>query len=158
RAVALAEAQLRGPARLLQGRRPAAPHRLSAAAETGVTMSEILNLKLSVPGEWARIDRIRLAVSHAVAAVTDDEADRDAMAMVAAELLENAIKYGVADTAIELTLEHSDGVTSLVAVNSVTAGSPQPRQLLDRIAWIKGFADPARPTPRPWARSSPPST
>ena len=62
-------------------------------------MARGLQLTLSIPPQWARIDRVRQAVGLCLAAVFSDTELEDALAMTCAELLENAIKYGQAESA-----------------------------------------------------------
>ena len=72
-----------------------------------------------------------------------DEDTREAMGMVAAELLENAVKFGTArPEEIGLTLRLDGPDIELVVENGVDPGSPDLRSLLDRVAWCNAFASP----------------
>ena len=106
-----------------------------------------LNVELTIPPEWSRIDPVRQAVGLCVAAVLANDDLRDALAMVCAELLENAIKYGKPDprgvcvqlqqrpigTQIEVTLS---------VTNAVEQASHHLAMLQQRIAWIRTFESP----------------
>ena len=61
-------------------------------------MSSCLAIELCIPPDWERIEAVRSAVAACFAAVTRDAEVDQALAMVCAELLENALKYGRAQT------------------------------------------------------------
>jgi hypothetical protein len=101
--------------------------------------SQVL-LERRVPRDWDGIDAIREEVARSMAAPADQDA-REAMGMIAAELLENAVKFGLArpeGIGLALTREGPDVV--LVVENAVDPGSPDLKSLLDRVAWCAGFA------------------
>jgi anti-sigma regulatory factor (Ser/Thr protein kinase) len=107
-------------------------------------MRRELQLSLSFPPEWDRIEPIRKAVALCVAAVFDDLVFRDALAMTCAELLENAVKYGAANgPTVRVAVREQPDAVILEVTNSADEGSPHPAALAARIAWLRGFADPA---------------
>lgn len=102
-------------------------------------MEKALQLELRIPPQWARIDRVRQAVSLCIAAVFADTDLEDALAMTSAELLENAMKYGKSDSdRVTLTVfDHADEV--VVSVSNALGGEGDAEALRRRIAWISGF-------------------
>lgn len=105
-------------------------------------------VELHIPPEWSRIDPVRQAVGLCVAAVFGSEDLRDALGMVCAELLENAIKYGKSDPGgVKLVLqnrlcqEHQEVVLSVI--NAVEGASHHIEVLQQRIQWIRSFDSPA---------------
>lgn len=105
----------------------------------------MLHLDLAVPTDWRRIDRVREAVGHCVAAVFADRDLCDALAMVSAELLENAFKYGSPDQTEVRVSVRQDGDRLVISVtNAVAAGTAHARLLAERVAWVNEFGDPQR--------------
>lgn len=102
-------------------------------------MDKVLKLDLRIPPQWARIERVRVAVSTCVSAVFADTELEDALAMTCAELMENAIKYGhpSADQ-VQLTLfDRADQV--VVEVLNLPASDASVDALKARIEWIDAF-------------------
>ncbi len=107
-----------------------------------------LYVELHIPPEWSRIDPVRQAVGLCVAAVLGSEDLRDALGMVCAELLENAIKYGRSDPrGVRLVLRQSaqdnQQVVTLSVINAVESASHHLAVLRQRIDWIRGYDSPA---------------
>jgi hypothetical protein len=102
-------------------------------------------VELCIPPEWARIDPVRQAVGLCVVAVFANDDLRDALGMVCAELLENAIKYGKPDPKgvlvrlVERQLGDRREVV-LSVTNAVEEASHHLSALRQRISWIKSFA------------------
>jgi hypothetical protein len=105
-------------------------------------MSSRLLLELIVPHDWERIELVREAVGGCALAVFADAELRDALSMTAAELLENAIKYG-APTDVTLSIRDEGGTLTVSVVNTIDAGSSHVSQLRERLDWLRSFADPA---------------
>jgi hypothetical protein len=103
----------------------------------------VLHLDLAIPPEWGRIDQVREAVSHCITAVYADRDLRDALAMVASELLENAFKYGK-QAEVKITVRETAGRVVVTVTNEVDEGTPHPEALEQRVAWVKQFGDPRR--------------
>lgn len=102
-------------------------------------MEKVLKLDLRIPPQWARIERVRVAVSTCVSAVFADTDLEDALAMTCAELMENAIKYGhpSADR-VQLTLfDHADQV--VVEVVNMPASDVSVHALRKQMDWIASF-------------------
>jgi hypothetical protein len=107
-------------------------------------MGQTLDLSLRIPPEWARIDPVRQAVGLCAEAAFASEDMRDALGMVCAELLENAIKYGKPDAGgirIHVTETADDVVVEVT--NAVEDVSHHAAQLRERIAWITSFETPS---------------
>jgi hypothetical protein len=98
-----------------------------------------LRLDLTVPAQWERIEAVREVVARCLTLVFETQELRDAVAMVSAELLENAVKYGGAGPAIWFTLREERGVV-LITVTHPTGRDPAHlSSLLDRVAWLRRF-------------------
>ena len=103
----------------------------------------MLHLDLAIPPDWGRIDQVREAVSHCVTAVYADRDLRDALAMVASELLENAFKYGK-QADVSITVREIAGRVIVAVTNEVDEDTPHTEALEQRVAWVKHFGDPQR--------------
>jgi hypothetical protein len=98
-----------------------------------------------VPADWGRIDQVREAVAHCVAAVFDDPDLRESLAMVSAELLENAFKYGKpGQPDVQITVRVQDDRLIISVTNAIDEATPHVQQLSQRVAWVKEFDDPLR--------------
>jgi hypothetical protein len=102
-------------------------------------------LALEIPPEWDAIDRVR---EQFISCLTEAQESRpvvDSIAMVACELLENAIKYGTFDAGqqVGVALEVTDTAIT-VEVRNPTADEnlPQLNRLDRTIQWIRGYQDP----------------
>lgn len=104
---------------------------------------QTIQLDVRIPTEWGRIEPARETVGHLIEAVFADTDLKDALSMVCAELLENAIKYGKPDArGVRLQLhEEQDGLV-IAVTNAVESGSHHMSVLREKIAWIRGFSDP----------------
>jgi hypothetical protein len=91
-----------------------------------------------VDRDWANIDRIRVAVSQSLLAVFGDLESRDAVAMVTAELLENAIKYA-APHARTVRVAVYDMSREIVVAVSNDVGDDALDGLRRRVDWVRGF-------------------
>lgn len=101
-------------------------------------------LELSIPPEWGAVqalwDPCRGMLSRA--GLADDEAY--ALAMVAQELLENAVKYGdPAGAAIQFILRVAPAVVT-VEVRSRVGDEGHLRAFHRTVQWIRGHPDPFR--------------
>jgi hypothetical protein len=100
-----------------------------------------IRLELAIPSQWTRIDSVRQAVSLCLSAVFGDVTLKDSLAMVSAELLENAIKYGE-EGGVTLSIgKQADRL--VIEVTNGIASSSHTRSLEDRIAWLRGFESPS---------------
>jgi hypothetical protein len=102
-------------------------------------------IDIPVGNDWSKVDRLRDSVLNCVSSVYGDMDGCQTLAIVAGELLENALKYGKWETArrpfrlracgferkVELTVEHP-----------VDTESPHLAELLETLKWIRGFSSP----------------
>lgn len=100
-----------------------------------------LHLDLWIPGDWERINLLREAVARCVAAVFGDVELRDALPMVSAELLENAVKYGIPGTGVNLSI-HAEHDSLVVFVTNEIEGVKHVDALKQRLEWLRSFPDP----------------
>ena len=103
-----------------------------------------LSLDLSFPPEWARIDRARETVAHSVAAVYADDELRDALSIVSAELLENAVRYGApGQAAVRITIQELGGEFVVRVTNEVDSTTTHAGLLQRKLTWLARFGSPA---------------
>lgn len=106
-------------------------------------MSASLKLELSVAPEWHRIEAIRDAVGACVSIVCSDGDQREALAMTAVELTENAIKYGPAENNNVCIALFNQGGEIVVEVSNSMDGAGGGDGLAKRLAWLRSFPSPA---------------
>jgi hypothetical protein len=104
-------------------------------------------IDLPVRSEWTNVDVVRNAILNCFRTVFRDVEGCQRIAMVAGELMENAIKYGhwalTEDRPLRLRL-WGTGEKILVSVESpVDPGSPRVKDLFATLEWLGGFASPA---------------
>jgi hypothetical protein len=102
------------------------------------------NLQLNVPNLWQHVRDVRRQVTHALEALPAEL--RTAAEMTAAELVENAIKYGesVPDCPdVRLNLRVADEAVTIEVSNGVRSGEAL-AEFLGRIEAISASADPER--------------
>jgi hypothetical protein len=97
-----------------------------------------VRLELEFPAEWNRIDAVREAVSRSLGAAYGQDEVRDALAMVSAELLENAVKYGLPHSVQFSLREEADRIVVDVA-NQIAGDSAHLEALRQRLAWVHSF-------------------
>src|SRR5262245_3396220 len=104
-------------------------------------MTDDLRLELAIPPEWDRIDAARRAVLHGVAATYSEPDLAEAVSMVAAQLLENAVKYGAPGAArISLSVVEHEGELVVEVQNAVDPDAGHADKLGQRLAWLAGFS------------------
>jgi hypothetical protein len=103
-----------------------------------------VQIALTIPSDWERIDLVRQTVSSALSAVYASNEITDALSMVSAELLENAVKYGRPDNrGIEYTLSDDDGSLVVAVTNGIDEERRPLSDLKKRLDWIAAFPDPS---------------
>src|SRR5262249_49474256 len=103
----------------------------------------MIRLDLAVPTDWTRIDQVREAVGHSVAAVFGDRDLEDALALGSAELLENALKYGRPTQGdVRISLRDDQGRLVITVTNEVDEGSEHARLLDQLVRWVREQASP----------------
>lgn len=104
-------------------------------------------VELSIAPRWGEIEGVRIAVLDAVEGFFGDGRRElgEAMAMIASELVENAVKYGdqakTSEVRIKVAVENKTRITITVA-SKVAGGGEHLRRLEDTIAWIESFSQP----------------
>ncbi len=96
-----------------------------------------LDFYLTLLPQWDRVDRARKFVARRLA----DCYEAEIIAMVAAELLENAVKYGRRDTPIELRVNVSPGRYCVSVSNGQALDLTNYDRLVALIAWLESFED-----------------
>ncbi len=104
-------------------------------------MSSTIELRLCLMIGWDEIEAIRQAVGKCVEAAYGSAELRDSLAMVSAELLENAVKYGKPGVPIGFALEENPDGVHVVVTNPVADGACECEKLLESLAWLAGFDD-----------------
>jgi hypothetical protein len=98
-------------------------------------------LAAHVPPAWSEVEKAREAVRACPELAEGGDELRDALSMVAAELLENALKYGDGEP-IELFV-HRRGEEMEVAVAHPLADEGRARSLVEQLSWIAAQPSPA---------------
>jgi hypothetical protein len=104
-------------------------------------MNRTIHLQLQMAPEWQRIETIRQAVALCVDAAFDNPELRDSIAMVSAELLENAAKYGKPGALVRLVVEELPDGVRVVVRNPVDLPSSHSDVLKERVDWLRDFSD-----------------
>lgn len=102
------------------------------------------SLDIPIRCEWGNIDLLRTSVQNCFNAVFADIDGCHTLAMVTGELLENALKYGLwtrstPQQAFRLRVVGDTERTVVSVENPVRGGGRDVKQLLDTLAWIRGF-------------------
>jgi hypothetical protein len=99
-------------------------------------------LTISIAPEWERIEQTRQAVSDGLRAALCDVEISETVAMVVAELLENAVKYRTQpNETVRVQIACQTGRVVASVTNPIDSSGAQ--ALIERIAWLNGFSDPA---------------
>jgi hypothetical protein len=103
-------------------------------------------LDLLVRNEWRNIGLLRASVKSCCQAVFAENEDRDTLAMVTSELLENAVKYGAwADSrpnVVRLHVVGEQGMTRVMVQSPVDMTGGHVAALMDTLAWLDSFDSP----------------
>ncbi len=115
---------------------------MTATAGTGER-----SLNLTVRPEWDQIARVRERCNSFFKSFHFKEDLRDALCMVASELLENAVKYGDfqnPDQNIEISIEVDDDKVTLEVKSPLDfSGEEENMRRLDSfVQWIRGYQSP----------------
>jgi hypothetical protein len=106
-------------------------------------MSTALALEVELQPEWRNVTRASEAVALLVQSTYGDDDLRDAIAMVSAELLENAIKYADPQTLVRLTIEDDPSGQITVSVTNAIVQPEEIQRLAARLDWLRQHPDPA---------------
>jgi hypothetical protein len=105
-------------------------------------MTAALSLEVELQPEWRNVTRASEAVALLVLGTYGDDDLRDAIAMVSAELLENAIKYADPQKLVRLTI-HDDAKAITVEVTNAVVQPEEIQRLAARLDWLRNQPDPA---------------
>ena len=108
---------------------------------SGLSGQAGLWLQFVMPADWQRIEPVRQAIAMCAAAFFADPNLQDRIAMVSAELLENAVKHGQAQQ-ISFSLRQEKEGLVLTVSNAVAPESPKVATLRSQLSWIGSFPDP----------------
>lgn len=100
-----------------------------------------MRLQFNISAEWSRIGLVRKAVAASVSVLVADGVLSQDLAMVSAELLENAVKYGSSGT-VSFSLEIEGGLAVIRVANDVEGSGDSKRKLRSRLEWIESYPDP----------------
>ncbi len=106
-------------------------------------MTQKVHLELSIPPEWPRVDQVREAVEKTLLATFGASGLEETLPMVSAELLENAIKYGMPGAEVNLSLKSESRHFVVTVTNAVSDESRHARSLRERLEWLDSFDDAA---------------
>ncbi len=99
-------------------------------------------IDLPVRNDWANIDLLRTSILNCFSAIFHDLDGCHAFAMVAGELLENAIKYGKwgdGDRLLHLRVWGGSNDANVQVENPIEPGSRHVHDLLATLSWMQGF-------------------
>jgi hypothetical protein len=105
-------------------------------------MTAALSLAVELQPEWRNVTRASEAVALLVLGTYGDDDLRDAIAMVSAELLENAIKYADPQQLVRLTIR-DDAMAIIVEVTNAVVQPEEIQRLAARLDWLRNQPDPA---------------
>ncbi len=102
-------------------------------------------LNLRIKPDWGEIENVRNSVSDFTRSRDLSDDIINALIMVASELVENAIKYGIfhnAQDLIEISLSLDNKIIIEVKNPIDNTALPSLRYLDETIQWIRGYQDP----------------
>lgn len=113
----------------------------------GPARAPSFHLELPIGPEWKSIDRLHSTIARGAGAVPLDEQLCQTLAMVASELVENAVKYGDWSRAKMAALAVSPRATPAGDVIDIEVTNPirseaEHEAVQATLAWISGFASP----------------
>ena len=104
-------------------------------------------IDLPIRTDWSNVEIIRNSILGCFRAAFAHLDSCERMAMVAGELMENAIKYGRwndHDHQLRLRLRGNEKQVEIVVECPIEPNSPRVQDLFDTLTWLKGFASPAQ--------------
>ena len=105
-------------------------------------MSAALSLDVELQADWRNVTRASEAAALLPFGTYGNADLRDAIAMISAELLENAIKYADPHELVRLSIAEDEATITVSVTNAVV----QPRdvhRLAERVAWLRKYPDAA---------------
>jgi hypothetical protein len=107
-----------------------------------------LNFSIDLPvrSEWANVDRLRTSIQNCFTAVFTDLDGCQSLAMVAGELVENAIKYGdwtsADDRRFRLRVWGEGRSAHVLVENPVPYNNGSAAEVLNTLGWMRNFRSP----------------
>ena len=105
-------------------------------------MTAALTLDVELQPDWRNVTRASEAAALLTFGTYGNADLRDAIAMISAELLENAIKYADPHELVRLSIEE-DGATIVVSVTNAVVQPRDVHRLAERVAWLDKYPDAA---------------
>jgi hypothetical protein len=105
-------------------------------------MSSALSLDVELQPDWRNVTRASEAAALLVLSTYGDSDLYDAVAMISAELLENALKYADPQKLIRMTIADDPG-SIVVAVTNAVVQPEEIQRLATRLEWLRQQPDPA---------------
>jgi hypothetical protein len=105
-------------------------------------MTATLSLDVELQPDWANVTRASEAAGLLAFGTHGSEDLRDAVAMVSAELLENALKYADPHEIVRLNIEE-DRASITVSVTNALVQPSDVERLADKLAWLDRYPDAA---------------
>jgi hypothetical protein len=99
-------------------------------------------IELPVMNHWENVDRLRTSIRDCMSAIFQETDAVESFATVTAELLENAIKYGMwkdPTAKVHLRVSGDAGETRVEVENPVDASSEDTQELIRTIDWLRTF-------------------
>jgi hypothetical protein len=107
-----------------------------------------LNFSIDLPvrSEWANVDRLRTSIQNCFTAIFADAEGCQSLAMIAGELVENAIKYGdwssADDRRFRLRVWGEGRSAHVLVENPVQHGNGNVAEVLNTLGWMRNFRSP----------------
>ena len=105
-------------------------------------MSASISLDVELQPDWRNVTRASEAAALLVLGTYGDSDLYDAIAMISAELLENALKYADPQKLIRMTIADDPG-SIVVAVTNAVVHPDEVQRLASRLDWLRQQPDPA---------------
>ncbi len=102
-----------------------------------------LHIELLVRAEWDNVERVRRLIHEAALAAYGSPDVADALGMMAAELLDNAIRHGRGHSPRLLVDDQGDKLSVAITSSIVEAAPEHLDELRRRIELLNAFSDPA---------------
>ena len=100
--------------------------------------------EVEIKPSWSEVEALRQFIGPWVFALVRLPEVRDAVAMVSAELLENAVRFGPpSQPNVGYRIEVGEEYIRVVVKNALDASSENGERVQERIGWIAGFDDAA---------------
>ncbi len=113
----------------------------SVQAETLATPLDF-EIDLPIRSEWGNVEELRATVERTIGLVSPDRDAAHALSMIAAELAENAVKYGYwarGEGHVRVRIWGDFPAAHVAVENPLPTGGTVPAELDTVLGWIAGF-------------------